>query len=288
MQPVSTVPPVRNISPSEAEQLIRDKEVRVLDVRTPEEYTRLGHIPDAVLMPVDLITVAPATLPKEGKPWLVYCEHGVRSVHAARLLSLAGFGGVMNMTGGMSCWTGARNHAPGSLSVPYGPASWLIENAAVLPQEGRVLDVACGRGRHSLLLAAAGLDVTGVDNNEIEKLREDTERIGLTLKAEVTDLEADHIDLGSDSYDVVLGIHYLHRPLFPALIRALKPGGVIIYETFTVDQAELGHPKNPLFLLEHGELPKLVAPLEIIAEREGEFDGRRVSGVVARKPERIS
>jgi hypothetical protein len=71
--------------------------------------------------------------------------------------------------------------------------------------------------------------------------------------------------------------------LFPALARALRPGGVLVYETFTVDQAARGKPSNPRFLLQHGELPALVAPLHVLFEREGEFDGGMVAGVIARK-----
>ena len=78
-------------------------------------------------------------------------------------------------------------------------------------------------------------------------------------------------------------VHYLHRPLFPALLAALAPGGVLVYETFTVAQAARGRPTNPAFLLEPGELPRLVAPLEVLAAREGDFEGRMVSSVVAVK-----
>ena len=77
---------------------------------------------------------------------------------------------------------------------------------------------------------------------------------------------------------------YLHRPLFPALVRALRPGGVLLYETFTKEQARHGRPSNPEFLLDPGELPDLVAPLEVIRRREGEFEGRHVASVAARKP----
>jgi hypothetical protein len=59
---------------------------------------------------------------------------------------------------------------------------------------------------------------------------------------------------------------------------------VLVYETFTVDQAAHGHPRNPAFLLEHGELPRLVAPLDVLRQRDGLFEGRRVAGVVALRP----
>ena len=195
-----------------------------------------------------------------------------------------------------------------------GPSSWLIENADLLPATAstgrprpsaarasgyagrppaphRALDVACGSGRHALLLAAAGLEVHAIDRDAaaIEALRAAAGKLGLALRAEVRDLEAGGAGpaapLGpAGAYDMIVVFHYLHRPMLPALVRSLAPGGLLLYETFTVDQAARGHPKNPAFLLEHGELPRLVAPLEILRQREGEFDGRWVAAVAARFP----
>ena len=69
----------------------------------------------------------------------------------------------------------------------------------------------------------------------------------------------------------------------PALRDAVKPGGRIFYETFTTRQAERGHPTNPAFLLEDGELAELMAPFAILRSREGEFDGRFIASVVAER-----
>ncbi|MCI0655528.1 MAG: methyltransferase domain-containing protein, partial [Acidobacteria bacterium] len=165
------------------------------------------------------------------------------------------------------------------------PSSWLVLNADLLPRGGRVLDLACGSGRNALLLAVAGFAVKAVDRDEgrIEALREVAARLGLPLEAEILDLEDEGVDLGSGAYDVVLGFHYLHRPLFPALIRSIAPGGILLYETFTEEQARRGKPTCPDFLLKAGELRQLVRDLEVIREREGEFEGRMVSGVAARR-----
>ena len=83
------------------------------------------------------------------------------------------------------------------------------------------------------------------------------------------------------TYDLIVVVHYLHRALFPALRSALRPGGILVYETFTRAQALLGKPTNPAFLLEPGELRNLVAPLEVLVEREGEFEGRMLASVIA-------
>jgi rhodanese-related sulfurtransferase len=277
---------VRNVRPGEAEQLVAAGGVAVLDVRTPEEYRRLGHIPGALLLPVDLIACAPATLPADSGSLLVCCEHGVRSAHASALLVRAGFPDVRNLAGGMAAWRGPREFTEGSPFTPLGPSSWLVANLDLLPRRGVALDVACGRGRHALLLAAAGLRVRAVDRDgeRIAALRDVAGRLRLRLEAEVVDLEGGPAALGEAAYDLVLGINYLHRPLFPALVRAVRPGGLLLWETFTIAQAGRGHPTNPDFLLQPGELPRLVAPLEVLRSRDGEFDDRMAAGVVARRP----
>jgi rhodanese-related sulfurtransferase len=268
------------VSPEEAEELLALGAV-VLDVRTPREHEELGHIPGALLLPVELLHSAPAILPRDDCPVVVVCEHGVRSRQAAALLAEAGIA-TCNMVGGMSRWTGPRVHEPSAVS---GPSPWLLSNVTLAPRGARTLDVACGRGRHALFLAGAGFPVRAVDRDagHVAWLGALSRRLHLPLDAEVVDLEDSGADLGAETWELVLVFSYLHRPLFPALVRALKPGGVLLYETYTTDQAKRGRPTNPDHLLEPGELPHLVAPLEVVRHREGEVDGRAVASVAARK-----
>ena len=166
------------------------------------------------------------------------------------------------------------------------PSPWLVDNAGLLPRGGRVLDVACGRGRHALWLAARGFDVHAIDRNAeaIEHLTATARDRNLNLRANVIDLETEPPpSLGASEYDLVLGFNYLHRPLMPALREALKPGGRLFYETFTIHQAERGHPRNPAFLLKDGELAELVAPLVVLRARDGEFDGRFIASIIAER-----
>ena len=165
------------------------------------------------------------------------------------------------------------------------PASWLLQHADILPREGRALDVACGRGRHALWLAERGLKTMAVDRSPdaVSTVNEEARARHLPLSAEVRDLETGADPFPPSSYDVIVVVHYLHRRLFPALIAALVPGGLLVYETFTRAQAARGKPTNPDFLLESGELLDLVRPLEILASREGDYDGRMVASVIARR-----
>ncbi|HET9315464.1 MAG TPA: rhodanese-like domain-containing protein, partial [Vicinamibacteria bacterium] len=233
----------RDIDTMEAARLVAEGAVHVVDVRTPEEYRDLGHIPGAILLPVDLIVAGAATLPRDGRSLLVHCEHGIRSLHACDVLAHAGLEGLLNLRGGLSVWTGPREFGPDAPAVS-GPSSWLLECADLLPRgRGRALDVACGRGRHALLLAAAGFEVRAVDRDDeaLAALAESARRLELPVTVERLDLETGQVDLGTRAYALVAVFQYLHRPLFPAIVDAMAPGALLLYETFTVDQAAAGH-----------------------------------------------
>jgi SAM-dependent methyltransferase len=158
------------------------------------------------------------------------------------------------------------------------PAAWLVANLDVIPRGGRVLDVACGSGRHARFLAARGWRVHAIDR-DVAKLGQ-VGQVG-EITTERLDLESGDASLGERLYDAVIVFNYLHRPLMPALVRAVRPGGVLIYETFTVGQAERGRPRNPDFLLRDGELPELVAPLRVLRAREGDIEGALIASIVA-------
>lgn len=164
------------------------------------------------------------------------------------------------------------------------PARWLLDHEQYIPRHGEALDVACGRGRHALWLAARGLATLAVDRDpsRVSLVNAEAARRQLPLRAAPMDLERE-APIGVAMYDVIVVVHYLHRPLMPSLRQALRPGGVLIYETFTRAQAARGKPTNPAFLLAPGELRELVAPLQVLAEREGDFDGKMLASVIARR-----
>jgi len=152
---------------------------------------------------------------------------------------------------------------------PAGEAEpFLTAMLARIPR-GDALDVAAGRGRNALALARAGMRVVAVDfSSEAMRLLAATARAArVAIWPVVANLDSFH--LKDESLDAIVNINFLDRALFPDFVRALRPGGVLIADTFLVDQAAIGHPRDPRFLLGHGELRALAAGLEIEQYTEG-------------------
>lgn len=134
---------------------------------------------------------------------------------------------------------------------------------------GLALDVAAGRGRNALALARAGMRVVAVDFSlEAMRLLGAAAR-GARLAVWPVVANLDSFHLKDQSFDAIVNINFLDRALFPDFVRALKPGGILIADTFLVDQAAIGHPHNPRFLLARGELRALADGLEIEQYHEG-------------------
>ena len=129
------------------------------------------------------------------------------------------------------------------------PSDWIVRWTPLLPPGARVLDVACGHGRHVHWLARAGHAVTALDRDAA--LLAPLAGIAQTLEA---DLEAAPWPLPDRQFDAVVVTNYLWRALFPALKAAVAPGGLLIYETFAQAHAVLGRPRRPEFLLRPNEL----------------------------------
>ena len=181
--------------------------------------------------------------------------------------------------------------------TPSPPSDWVVRWTPLLPPCANVLDVACGHGRHARWFARAGHHVTAVDRDSA--LLEPLAGIADTVLA---DLEAAAWPLPGRRFDAVVVTNYLWRALFPALVAAVAPSGLLIYETFAQAHAALGRPRRPEFLLHPGELLELLryapsgsgpvpSPSEtwhVIAFEEGrlpargEVPEREVQRVVAR------
>lgn len=158
------------------------------------------------------------------------------------------------------------------LASAASPSPWLTRFAPGIPP-GRVLDLACGSGRHARWLAAAGHTVLAVDRDA--NLLDDLSAPGIATQCIDLESPSSALDqlLSADSYAGIIVTNYLHRPLLPALFGSLSDGGILIYETFAEGNAAYGKPSNPDFLLRAGELLEAVAQaqgrLHVIAFEDG-------------------
>jgi SAM-dependent methyltransferase len=142
--------------------------------------------------------------------------------------------------------------------VIAGASPWVRRFAPAIPQGGQVLDLACGAGRHTALLASLGHTILAVDRDisGIELLQ------GASIQTQELDLEGAVWPLLGQIFSGIVVTNYLYRPFLDELPKMLAEGGVLIYETFADGNAEFGKPSNPNFLLKPGELFAL-------AERSG-------------------
>lgn len=153
------------------------------------------------------------------------------------------------------------------------PSDWIRRFAPLIPAGGSVLDLASGSGRHARVLAGAGYRVEAVDR-DARALSALEGVSGVTTR--VADLELDPWPYEAVRFDGVIAANYLHRPRFDALLDAVRPGGVLIYETFMLGNETLGRPSNPDFLLRPGELLDRARPrLTVVAFEQGRVDTPR-------------
>jgi SAM-dependent methyltransferase len=153
------------------------------------------------------------------------------------------------------------------------PSRWVARFSTLVADGARVLDVACGQGRHSRWFAARGCRVVAVDRDTaaLERL---ASVAGVTTVG--ADLEAHAWPFEGEKFDAIVVTHYLHRALFPDLLRALNDDGVLLYETFARGNEAYGKPSNPDFLLSDGELLTVVGnSLIVVAFEQGRIEAER-------------
>lgn len=156
---------------------------------------------------------------------------------------------------------------PGSETASAWVSRWL----PLVRAGGRVLDLACGQGRHSRLAASLGLQVTALDRDALALQGLQGVAGIATVQA---DIEADHWRFDdaavATAFDAVIVTNYLHRPLYAQIAAALAPDGLLIYETFMLGNARFGRPSNPDFLLRPDELLTAFPGLSTVAFEQGE------------------
>ena len=153
--------------------------------------------------------------------------------------------------------------------VPGVPEPSLIELLPNLPR-GATLDVAAGSGRHAIVLAQAAHPVVAADFSAVAMLQLGKIALEkhLTIAPVIVDL-AKALPFRPKSFDCIVNINFLERSLMPHLQALLRVGGMLFFETFLIDQAALGHPRDPRFLLQHDELREMLSEMELLSYHEG-------------------
>lgn len=160
------------------------------------------------------------------------------------------------------------------------PSSWIVRFAPLIPP-GEVLDLACGGGRHSRLLAAMGRKVLAVDRDANALARISDPNIS-TLQHDLEQEEGEQAawPFEPNRFAGIVVTNYLHRPLLPSILASLASNGVLLYETFATGNDQFGKPSNPAFLLKPGELLEVVrtytaSTIRIVAFEDGYADQPR-------------
>jgi len=189
-------------------------------------------------------------------------------------------------------------HRAAELEPPAEPAEFVRELLPLLPL-GPALDLACGTGRHTLLLASRQQPVTAVDSSDValeilarraQASHYAVSRIERAARLahrqhgiQIWHANLEEVNLPSQAFSLVVCVNYLQRSLFPQIERALIPGGVLLFETYTVAQLEFaGGPRNPKYLLESGELRTAFPALRSLFYRELRA-GKGIASLIARK-----
>ena len=194
-------------------------------------------------------------------------------------------------------------HSLAAKEAVEAPAGILNELWPLLPA-GAALDLACGRGRNAIFLAGHGRPVTAVDWSAaaLDLLEKRAQTLDLAVRRidrleqakpgragiDLVQADLERAELGADGYFLILCVQYLQRSLFPQICRALRPGGMLLFETYTKAQLDFaGGPRNPEHLLDRGELRRAFPELQTVFYRELRAE-QGIASLAARKPERAS
>ena len=175
-----------------------------------------------------------------------------------------------------------------SLSDVPEPAAFLREHADMLGAGGKALDIAMGAGQNGVLLAQRGYGVTGIDRSEaaVALARDYARDRGVSINAVAADMLA--WPFPENYFDVILNFYFLERDLAPRIIAGLKKGGLLFFETFTLDQDRFDGPHNTDFLLKPNELLESFLDLFVLfyherIEPNGKGSYRAVASMIAKK-----
>jgi len=262
----------------------------ILDVR-PEGAFLSRHRAGAANIPLEELADRVHELPPPHVSLIVYDEDRRRARWAQSRLR-ARERAVAQVVSGEEWLCGGPIEAGPSTARLWRPHA-LIKEAVELAcrlrpaLEGRrALDIACGSGREAVFLAMQGFQTEAVDvlPDALDRCADLAKRQGVTVDVRCHDVEAEPF-IERDRYDLICCFNFLHRPLMPIIADAVRPGGLVVYETFLREQRErFGRPLRDSHVLETGELPKWFPGWETLAFREGMTEpGRIVASLIARK-----
>jgi tellurite methyltransferase len=164
-------------------------------------------------------------------------------------------------------WNQKYRENPGAWLEPDPFLAWAfsVYIQPLFPRGGSALDLAGGAGRHAIWLAKQGWDVTLIDLSEtgVELARQNAGPLVSHIHLVIDDLT--RFRASQTQFDVVMGFFYLEREIFPEIVKAVRPGGVLLYKTYTTDQLKLpGGPKDVSHLLAPGGLLRLVSGMRVL------------------------
>ena len=162
------------------------------------------------------------------------------------------------------------------------PIRFLVNNFHLLPK-GRTLDIAMGEGRNGVYLATKGFDVIGVDISEkgLQKAHQLANELNTKIETRVVDLE--NYQLEKNAYDLVICTYYLQRDLFPQMMDAVKPGGMVLVETYNMDYLNYSQ-FNKNYLLKTNELLEVFKDFKIIRYQSFDNGKEAYSSIIAQRP----
>ncbi|MGH7899465.1 MAG: methyltransferase domain-containing protein [Candidatus Binatia bacterium] len=173
----------------------------------------------------------------------------------------------------------AKHRRPEGEEAASPPAPFVAENAFRL-RPGCTLDLAAGSGRNAVFLAELRHRVIAADvaAAALRRIRRRAADAGVAAAVDLAQVDLDRPSFRRASVDNVICVDFLDRRLFAEIHAWLRPGGALLYDTFLIDQRLVGHPRNPEFLLDHGELRERLRGFRILVYREGPVvDGGRTS-----------
>lgn len=184
-------------------------------------------------------------------------------------------------------WNRKYRENPGAWLEPDPFLAWAFSKhiKPLFPQGGSAVDFAGGAGRHAIWLAKQGWDVTLIDLSEtgVELARQNAGLLASHIHFVVDDLT--QFQASQTQFDLVMGFFYLERKIFPEIVKAVRPGGVLLYKTYTVDQSKLSSgPKDASHLLAPGELVRLARGTRVLHYCE-KVEEKATAEIVARKEE---